>query len=885
LKHRKNRAPLLVLAGLLLSCGGPSSPAPEVEYSGCWAAYLPGPVCALWPQPYRRINLWVKNPPPEQKVEIRAGGQLLNAPGQETKGEVGSFYKVSIPEKADLLTVSVLQPDGRHGESWSLRLAEPQKPGWLDEIEKLNSTEALARLADLRKTAPQKEQGLVLGTLAKLAHGSEKEESYLKQGLSADRALNLWSGEVEKATQLAGLYIDQGRFTEAQQTLAELKLFPQAPADSKFLVAYSKGLLGDAIGDYRMALEQLRRAVESAGRVAKDKYRWDAEQILARVLQDLGLLTNWGWSLLRARDAGEEAKDPTPLLKQAQAEFDKNECRPQQRLNSRLNLVFAYQQAERWQDARRELDQVASIKAEPDLIQRLWWDDLEARTAIAEGHPERALRFYEQLARKAETARSPESHLQASLGLARARIALGQRRAALEALADANGQIDRQSWYIPPHEGRDTYLAQREEASRLYLQLLLDQRDKQGALDFARRDRSRLLRQFAVRDRLTELGPKKQQEWSELLFTYQKLREDLDRQAAEEWQLAEDARQSSQVSRTRQLDETRKALDRMLTSLNLTPSGNEKESRLSPPKKGEVLLIYHPLPQGLWAGFAATERGIEVAPRFRLPKDLTDESKLSRLLLKPFRSSIEASERVRVLPYGPLRAVDFHALPFGGKSGAPLVAHHVVVYSLDVSAPATPAGRRAVVVANPLNRSYGFLPAAREEAKEVAAAVQAWGWEVTKLEGPKAGAEAVRKTISAAGLFHYAGHGIFAGFGGWDSELPLARESSLTLGQVLTLRPAPVRVVLSSCDVGRSSGEAPGEGIGLANAFLLAGSQEVIAATRPVNDHFARELMHELYLGWKPGADLARALQRAQLESRRKDPSSDAWKSFRLLVP
>jgi len=142
----------------------------------------------------------------------------------------------------------------------------------------------------------------------------------------------------------------------------------------------------------------------------------------------------------------------------------------------------------------------------------------------------------------------------------------------------------------------------------------------------------------------------------------------------------------------------------------------------------------------------------------------------------------------------------------------------------------------------------------------------------------------VLAALPGAGLFHYAGHGIFAGFAGWDSALSLAEDSRLTLGDVLALRPAPAWVVLSSCDAGRSSEQAPGEGIGLANAFLLAGSQAVVAATRPVDDHAARELMRELYRGWQPGADLPRQLQRAQLARRGKDPSADAWAAFRLLV-
>jgi len=142
----------------------------------------------------------------------------------------------------------------------------------------------------------------------------------------------------------------------------------------------------------------------------------------------------------------------------------------------------------------------------------------------------------------------------------------------------------------------------------------------------------------------------------------------------------------------------------------------------------------------------------------------------------------------------------------------------------------------------------------------------------------------VRAALPGASLFHYAGHGTFAGFAGWDSVLELADGSSLTLGDLLSLRQAPAWVVLSSCDAGRSSEQAPGEGIGLAHAFLLAGSQAVIAATRKVPDSIARDLLGELYRNWQPGVDLPRQFQRAQWTCLQRHPGTDCA-SFRLFEP
>ncbi|MFP5285495.1 MAG: hypothetical protein ACLGI9_07140, partial [Thermoanaerobaculia bacterium] len=428
-------------------------------------------------------------------------------------------------------------------------------------------------------------------------------------------------------------------------------------------MAYYQGLLAERVGgDYRSALEELRKAANLAERVGIIKFLWQAEQVRARLLQDLGrseealelfgrlrslprpenntpcdegtLLTNLGWSLLLAREGGAEAEDPTPILQEAQAIFDENTCaRPDQRLNARLNLAFAHQQAARWPEARRSLQQARPLETHADLRQRLWWHDLEGRGAIAEGRPEHALVLYDELEEMAERALSPEGRFRAFLGRARARIALGRPEEALAALAEADRSIDEQSWQIPVHEGRDTFVAQREEATRLYLELLLAEERREQAFALARRARSRLLQQLAVRDRLARLTPEEQRKWDGALSAYLTLRAEIDQQAAQEWHLPQDQRKRARESRASQLARAQEDLDRAVAGLG-APEGSE-ERRLSPPGPGEVILAYHPLPRG-WVGFAAHEGGVEVN-RFELPVPLpADPAALSQKLLAPF---------------------------------------------------------------------------------------------------------------------------------------------------------------------------------------------------------------------------------------------------------
>ncbi len=899
------RASPLVLAGLLLSCPVPLPP-PEVEYSGCWTFYSsPEPVCTLWPN--RKLKLWVRAEP-GNRVEILTGDQKIKDPGVVVR--TGLRYELTLPKSASSLTVTVYRQAGRKkGATWFLRLAEPDRPPWLDEIEKLNSREARRRLENLRRSAPRKEQCRVLASLAERAENPQEREKFLQQRVVLERAHHHWSGEVQTATWLADLYIKQGRFGETTQILQALQFPPKAPADAKYYVTYNLGVLAEAASNYGTALKRLQEADDLAERVGMTGLGREADQMLALVYQRVGrsqdasnlftkllagldlktscklgaFWTNVGWFELMEHEVGNIAENPAPALQKARVEFEKNRCLANERLNAHLNLALAYQQQDQWLEARRELAQAQALVESSTLPELLWQDDLEARAALHEGHPELALGLYEKLEKRSERAASPAGLLRALLGRAKAHLARGQRQLAIGALVQADRQIEEQSRHIPVDQGRDTFFAYQEASTRLYLKLLLDGGQWQNAFDLARKSRSRLLRQLEVRERLSQLGEEKQKEWLGYLSKYRAARAAVESAAAERWQLAVSEKERALETEAEKLRDAQEDLDHALGSL-----GGSGEGVLSPPARGEVILAYHPLPGRQWAAFAATERGIEVA-YFELPEKMSDPEQLARLLLAPapsFHSAIARATSVRVLPYGPLRTVDFHALPFAG--GQPLLATHLVAYSLDLprrSASTPRSGHPvALVVSNPTRD----LRTAEAEGKTVAAAIKNWPgtWILTSFKGRDAQAKQVREALAGASFFHYAGHGSFGGFAGWSSELPLADQSRLTLSDILALSPTPDSIVLSACDAGRTSKEAPGEGVGLANAFLLAGSKEVVAASRLVPDSSANELMAEMYRHWQPGADLQHQLRRAQLTCSKMNPSPcPSWASFRLLVP
>jgi CHAT domain-containing protein len=293
-----------------------------------------------------------------------------------------------------------------------------------------------------------------------------------------------------------------------------------------------------------------------------------------------------------------------------------------------------------------------------------------------------------------------------------------------------------------------------------------------------------------------------------------------------------------------------------------------------PSRSEEVTLLYHPLPVG-WVGFA--DNGEELTVHEIATPLPEDPAELADRLLTPFEESLARAQRLRVLAYGTLGEVDFHALPWRGDV---LLAAMPVVYGLDL--PLAPQGtvegldrRRALILADPT----GTLLQAPREARRVSDLLKSRGWELH----PSATAEvsALQAALLEVDLFHFAGHADFAGRGGWDSQLELAAGSRLTPGAILLSRQVPRTVVLSTCEGSRASSQGVA-GLGLAAAFLLAGATEVVGASRPVDDHVTARLMEAFYRDLGEGFPVAEALRRAQL-ALQDEVETTVWASFRVL--
>lgn len=161
------------------------------------------------------------------------------------------------------------------------------------------------------------------------------------------------------------------------------------------------------------------------------------------------------------------------------------------------------------------------------------------------------------------------------------------------------------------------------------------------------------------------------------------------------------------------------------------------------------------------------------------------------------------------------------------------------------------------------HRSAGFAVGPRvargHEEVEVAASV----WTRASLLGTdEASVDRVTALASSVDVLHIAAHGRHAVDNPLFSGLALA--DGTLFGYDIDLIPElPDTVVLSACEVGRSSVRWGEEAVGMTHVWLHAGTRSVVAAPVIVADDAACELLGAMHAGLVSGAAPAEALSEA----------------------
>jgi tetratricopeptide (TPR) repeat protein len=868
----------------------------RVEYGDC-ATIVRGPTCLL--RDDRHLRLWIEAGA-RDAIEISDDVHRYSADKRiEVQG--GYRFELEIPPGATVLRVRTGR--GSTSTEWQLRLGTEAVPTFLVDARALRSAgkreEALALLEHAVNIDTDPRRGSVLGLMGRIFRDLDRREEArdaLQRAIEANLAEGRRMEALEDATVLSFVLMHKWRdFEQARVVLEGFDAGWDGAAEPAYYLGYFRGLIGFNTDDARTSLPNLAAAADQAERMGWERRLLDADQNAALQLQVLGrreeasallakwkgerlpdasscehanFLTNLGWSALLVLEAGEHANDPTPVLKSAMNIYAKD-CPPNDRVNGLLNLALAHLHAGRLDEAASAIALARNQTEQPELRMVLWSLDIEGRIALARGEPARASSLYDELRQLGMATLSPDAVWRAEIGEAESYEASGDSNAALTSYAAAAAQLDSDIFRVPLDEGRETLVASRERVTRRYLALLLDAGRTQEAFDLARHSRSQMLNSLRPARADAALSAQAREEWREATLAYRDLQAELTNAVQMSWSLTEDELQALSTRRVAMERELRKQLDRAVHALE----SERSPVTLRDPQPGELLLVFHALPDG-WVTFALN--GVDlVAERPACATDADGET-LASCLISPFAETIRAASLLRVLPIGTLNHVDFQALPFDGDV---LLSKAPIVYGLDLSSGPVEShgGNRALLVADPT----GNLSGAREEARIVTEKLRT-GWTFDVLEGQAADGTSVLNRIEQADLFHFAGHARFAGPTGWSSALELASQTTVGVDDILALTRVPDFVVLSGCETGTTAGLIEQPSIGLAQAFLVSGSEEVIASTRPVGDSTTQRIMDSFYREWTSGVPASRALQVAQLEARRSERRSD-WSAFRLI--
>ena len=895
---RTNRLTAAAIAvSLLVACSAAKKDDPrlisEFEFAGC-DELRAGPACEINGE--RALTFWIRTLP-TAKLRIQVDGETVDAPWSEVDGGRQTTIKIE-PKRRVIRIIGQREAGGvQYEASRALPIVRWDPPEQLVQAGRFrteNSTMALAMLDSLAETAAPRVLGEIetlRGKIAYLAGDNDAAFEHRRKAADISKKLGLMEKQLRDLTALAFI-ADRIRFDAklTRSVLDEMGAVPNSVA-STLLVDFSEGLWARLTGDIRAAERRFARVERGALRLKRWRlwvgalieladlrttlgHHEAAFKLFEEPREDIGtcLTAHWraaqAWAGLMAREVDFMPPfEPRPKATLALASL-KN-CEDTQLPNVMMMVALSHAQQGESKDARKWLEPAKTVSDQPPTDVQWWMADVAARIALLEEKYTEAKDAYRQLNAIATQRGVSAAQWRATVGLARVEEASGHDRGALDAYKTAEALLDRQGTQaIFLSELAVSTHAQREVAKR-YAALLLRQNKPRKAIEVLQRQANRRLMGVSLAIRVASLAPAQRLQWDQAIVEYARLRSIEDSLDGRQWGESPSTSAETQKALATNTAAIRRALDAAFALLGPQAVRNDEWPKLAPE---EMLLGFDQTSQG-WVGFSLGHGALKVIP-LDLPNIDLPDAALSQLLLQPFAEDLEAYKKIRIAARGPMEELDFHSLPY---NGAPLNVTHRITYSVGSPRPTVPTKTTdtALVVADP----DGSLPGARDEGRAVTESLRKLGLNTQLLIGPDLDRQDILRKMDVS-LLHWAGHGrqvdkTSDGLG--SAVLTLSPTADLTAGDVLTLPSVPQRVILAGCE----TSPANASHLGVGQAFILAGSEAVVATTRPVKDADARQMAEALYRGNKL-SDLGEALRDAQL--RLKDKIED-WAAFRVIVP
>ena len=798
---------------------------------------------------------------------------------------------------------------------------------WMKQIEAADNTAAREQLRELSTSVQGDERAFVLYELARReyrtaqrAQGAEhlQAAAVLAQQLGrTSLARSAWALLANHASAAHDFAASSAALARAEQVGDPAR--GMVDAYGRALIANNRGVLAAelaALHDAVKAYEQARVWVERGafslrshvlnglamvsvlqGRLVR---AYELYVSLTQSVQARGdacfraiALGNLGWvelELLRAH-AGQPttSADATRHLRESVESY--THCRATASWRpAHAQLSLAYDALRRGDSsaARAGIEAAGAFEDEPRMAQ--YRSLLAAELALAAGDAAGAAERFEALHAQSQRTLSTEPAWRALDGLGRALAAQSRWTEAIERFEAAEQLLAQAARGVPDPSALTSFFGTHDHSARGLREAYLAAGRPQQAFQALRRAQRRHLLALARDQRVWERAMAA--DWQHAYAAVLQKRSELTELARR----ASVAPDSERVAAERGVVEHKAALESAQTQL-LALLGRDalaEDDSLRAPRVGELIVAWLRSDDTVevYAAFGAETRHVRYA-----------EVPAGAAYLEPLADWLGLAREVSVLSFSEPQTLDIHALPF---RGAPLIAHVPVAYSLDLPPRAAerPIAREvALLTADPA----GDLVYAQRELTALERVLVARGWKVSVLDqlarlqdgsstdawrehaalgslaaatGSQGAATTPPSAATRAGLFYYAGHGTADSTGALRSALVFT-DSELSVADILALRAPPARVVLSACEAAQAPDLREAVGISVAQAFVMAGSDEVLAASRKVDDRAAELVSAGVREGLAEREPLERLYQRVLRDGGAK---LDAY-AFRRIVP
>lgn len=615
--------------------------------------------------------------------------------------------------------------------------------------------------------------------------------------------------------------------------------------------------LADA-GEFRQSL----RAASKALHLAMSS---NDENLLALAKRDLAIVMSYGGNLDKAELFARQALTHTATDPQVVAgPAYKTIADVQARRHDYRAAIASYEQAEKASserfrplvlaslantlldagDARRARSVFDNVKlADDNAVLRSQLERTQARLLLVEGRPREALAAYQAIAARNSGFDAAYQRLWALEGVSNAQLALGDKRAAADALTEALASLDNVRAQFRSEEIKLGLFSDLQTLFERAIGLYLDLGDAQRALDASEKSRAR-----AFLDAVRGRAPVSASSLSTV--------------------------DAASVQKVLAPDERLLQFHALADRLAVWVVSHDA-----------VRVVVLPLPRAQ-LGAQVEELRTAITNGRRAAIALAD--KLGSELIAPL--GLNGDERLIVVPHGPLHYLPFQALRTGG---AYLIEKHriAIVPSMSIAAQLVARRSRApadvVAFGNPKIAPKYDLPGAD---REVAQLVNVFKGTSTSFVGAEATKTRFKEEAPRARVLHVAAHAEADLIDPLHSRILLANENQrqnfLEANEVLALDLSQVSLVtLSACESALGRIASGDEVLGFPRSFLSAGADAMIASLWPVADDATALLMNTVYEQLRSGADLQSAMRAGQLAVLRQPKLSHPffWAPFNLI--